>query len=271
MKKRILVFCIVLVTVSLTIAGFINFQDIDTGQLQPTLSKDSTLLSQLVSVDKKSVFTDFIYEVGPRFEPIKKGKVYAARSIEDFYDKEQMEKITSLTSVSVILIINDRQSDIREVGYTKEFTSAQLKLLQSSEYETSFIIRADYLEKNNEMGALSELVDSYTTPHHTVVPEKQAYYTDGKESLMKYLRENSKDAIATVDPNKLQPAKLYFTVTKNGTIENIHLDRTSGYPEVDKRMIDIIKKAPGIWEPAENAEGDKVNQELVVSFGLMGC
>ena len=36
-------------------------------------------------------------------------------------------------------------------------------------------------------------------------------------------------------------------------------------------MIQLIKNTPDQWVPAENEKGEKVEQELVVSFGLMGC
>ena len=127
---------------------------------------------------------------------------------------------------------------------------------------------ADLKEKNAETGVLE---DTRWTPYLTIVPEKQAEYSEGKEALMKYLKENSEDARAHIIPEKLQPAKLYFTVTKNGTIAHVRLDRSSNYPVVDKRMIDLITNLPGKWEPAENLKGEKVDQELVISFGLIGC
>jgi hypothetical protein len=145
---------------------------------------------------------------------------------------------------------------------------AQLKMLKSFDYSTNIKIRADFLEKNEISGKLEY---SYTTPHLTVVPEKQALYIDGKDALMKFLREESKTSRADVVPENLQPANLLFTVTKKGTIENVRLDRTSNYEMVDKKMIELITTAPGKWQAAENAKGEKVDQELVVSFGLMGC
>ena len=41
--------------------------------------------------------------------------------------------------------------------------------------------------------------------------------------------------------------------------------------ENDKKMIELITNLPGKWAPAENQKGEKVDQELVISFGLMGC
>jgi hypothetical protein len=73
-----------------------------------------------------------------------------------------------------------------------------------------------------------------------------------------------------VQADLLKPAKLFFTVTIKGSIKNVYLDRTSGYPDVDKTMIELISKVPSAWEPAQNTKGEKVDQELVVSFGLIG-
>ncbi|MEL7004496.1 MAG: hypothetical protein AAFN93_17445 [Bacteroidota bacterium] len=62
-----------------------------------------------------------------------------------------------------------------------------------------------------------------------------------------------------------------FTVTKNGTLENVRLTATSGYPSVDELMVELIDSLPAKRNPAENSEGEKVDQELVFFFGLMGC
>lgn len=265
MKKNILFLGVVLITLSLAAFSVINWNESETSD-----SKEVAINEQATEKMEKRIFTDFIYGVGPRFSPIKKTDIDKAKSIEAFLDKEQIKSIVSLKSVSVIYIIDDKQSDIRETGYTEELTEAQLKLLQSADYSTNFLIRAEYQQRNKETG---EIEDNYTTPHHTIVPEKQAEYEFGKDALMYYLKEFSKEAVARamVDPDKLKPAKLFFTVTKNGTIENIHLDRSSNYPSIDKYMIKLINQVPGEWKPAVNSNGENVDQELVVSFGLMGC
>lgn len=118
-----------------------------------------------------------------------------------------------------------------------------------------------------------QLEESHFPPYLAVVPEKQAAYEGGRDALMEYLKENRKEAEAraSVEIDELPPFKLLFTVTKSGTIENVKLDGTSGYLLIDNTMIELITKAPGKWEPAENSKGEKVDQELVVTFGLTGC
>ena len=67
---------------------------------------------------------------------------------------------------------------------------------------------------------------------------------------------------------KWQAVKIAFTITENGTITNVNLDRTTGYPQLDFELKQLIKNVPGKWIPAKNQEGKNVEQELVMSFGL---
>ncbi|MGK0386801.1 MAG: hypothetical protein ACI849_001420 [Patiriisocius sp.] len=268
MKKSILIFSTALVILSLMSCGKLSGNDLETYQVDPLIGKEMASNRPAIGLNKNKIFTDFIYDVGPRFGPIKKGAIDKATTIDAFFDEDETQNIVSLTSVTVIIVIDDKRSDIRETGYSSDLTTAQLKLLQSSDYNTNFLIKAEYQQLNTNN---NKLEPSSSTPHLTIVPEKQAAYLPGKDVLKEYLKTNSEGARETVDPKKLKPAKLFFTVTKNGTLEHMRLDRPSGYPHIDKKMIEFINKAPGAWIPAENIKGEKVDQELVVSFGLMGC
>lgn len=290
MKKSILVFCAVLITLSLTAFGVINWKGLKTEKTNTSEIKDIAINSTTEKKEnpnsnyegpvgpvfksdtvkvKPKVFEDFIYDVGPRFEPFKKSDIRKAKSIEDFFKWEELQSIVQLNFVEIILIENDRQTEKREIGYSNIFTEAQLKLIQSFDYNSHFNIRMEYQKKDSS----GQLEHKFNSPHLTIVPEKTATYSDGYDVLKRFLKESSREARikANVDPMKLQAAKLYFTVTKEGNIENIRLDRTSKYPLVDKKMIELISKTPGTWIPAENEKGEKMDQELVVSFGLMGC
>jgi hypothetical protein len=267
-KKNILVLCASIIILSFMAFGFVHRDSSESNKIK--IPDNLNLVSNLGASQnlENRIFSNFIYDVGPRFGPIKKGDLNNFTSFADFMEEDDAKRILSYKFVEVIIIENDRESDIRESGNSAKLTSAQLKLLQSSDYSTNLKIRADVMQKNRYTG---ELEESYWTPHLTIVPEKQAYYINGKDSLMEFLKENSKESRVNVVEDKLQPAKLFFTVTKNGTIENVSLDRSSNFPAVDKKMIELISRTLRKWLPAENAKGEKVDQVLVLSFGLMGC
>jgi len=268
MKLHLLLFCLTISVLGLTAFGVISLKDTDTPL--KTVKVPNELRTNLPANEPLGYanFTDFIYEIGPRFGPIKKSKLQQARTIADFLSPDEIASIVVLKSVNVVLFENEKQTDNLELGINPTLNEAQLQLLRSFDYSTSFVIRADFQKENQTTGMLE---NDYRSPHLTVVPERQAEYSYGKEALMAYLRENSKAIRADIDPKDLKAAKLSFLVTKEGVVEIIGIDRSSGYPEVDLKVIELISNAPGLWKPAQNAQGQKVGQQLVVSFGLMGC
>jgi hypothetical protein len=263
MKKGIIIFSAALITLSVMAFGILNRNPSETSEVTAV-----ALETPAKAIIEKNIFTDFVYDVGPRFISITKSDLDKATSISDFLDDKQMKHIVNLKTVGIIIIKNEKQTAIKHIGYSEALSKSQIALLQSFDYSTSFIIRSDYETLNKDTGALE---DGYATPHRTIVPETQAVYEKGIDALKYFLRVQSKDAIKHVETKKLQPAKLFFTVTKQGAVENIRLDTSSNYPEVDQLMIELIQNTPDSWIPAENAKGEKVDQELVVSFGLMGC
>jgi len=116
-----------------------------------------------------------------------------------------------------------------------------------------------------------ELGSTNLIPYLIVVPKTQAVYIQGNDALINYLRENSKDEVAFIQGQELRSGKIHFTVTKNGMLSNIEIKATSAYPFVDKRIVELIKKTSGDWNPALSSSGEKIDQEFVISFGSMGC
>lgn len=264
MKKTILISCSILAILSLTAFAYINKNDSSNDKLEiasneiPSKAEDA----------KKETFPDFIYGIGSRFGPIKKEDINNIKSINDFFNEEDIEKMGSIKSIEIIIVENEKRTNKKLVANSNEFTNDQIEFLKSFDYSTSFLIDTNYEQKNIETGKLEY---SAFTPHHTIVPEIQAEYIYGKEALINFFKENTKAETANVSAKKLKPAKLYFTVTEKGTIDNVHLDRSSGYPDIDNLMTNLISETPGGWIPATNSEGENIKQELTVSFGLMGC
>lgn len=268
MKKRILIFSIAVVTLSLMAFSFIHSNDLAADGLETKSSKTIASFEKISDSIYGPYYPDFFLNVGIRFTDYKKEDLDKARSIHDLLPELKTQPIVSFKSVKVVILDDKTQTDIREIGNSEDLTDAQINLLRRSNYSTNVLIRADYNKKNMETG---KLVDRYSRLFLTIVPEKQATYVDGKKALIEYLKTQSRTKTALVPENQLRPGKLFFTVTKKGTISNIKLGDTSGNIAIDNLMIDLISNAPGVWEPAENSKGEKVDQTFVFSFGRMGC
>jgi len=269
MKKNILILGIVFATFSLTAFGIINSKDPVKNQKIASNSQPVTYAGEVREDFNLSPYPDFVYNVDSRFmSTITKEELHKAKSILDFLPKEQTDPVFKYKSVSVIILNDNKPTDKKEVGYSEVFTEAQIELIKSIDYSTNFVIRADFQEMNNDV---NHLVNNYFSPHMTVVPENEAVYLNGNDALIEYLRENSKEKTTIINQRKLQSGKIFFTVTKSGDISNVKLTSTSGYPSIDLYMIELVKSIPGVWEAATNSIGQKVDQELVFSYGTMGC
>lgn len=223
------------------------------------------------SIDSEGLIANvnFLYDFGPRFEvTIKKGDLDKVKSATYFYTEEEIESIVSFKSAAIIVIENEAPSATRAYGTDPVLNTTQIELLNSFGHSTNFQIGGEFVRKNKDTG---QLEDGFSRPHVTVVPEKQVEYVDGKEALIQYLINGSKDQISKLDQNKLQPGKVHFIVTENGVISDVKFSLTCGYRNVDELMIKLIINAPGNWSLAKDLNGNPVPQELVFSFGDMSC
>lgn len=268
MKKRIIIFSIVLTTLILTAFGFNNWNNSENDLAEVSINSNVVVDTEVeVNINKKNN-SDFFFGLGTRFNSIKKEKLDNLKSFEDIIGEEHKQRIVSYKSLTVIVLEDSEKTDIREGGTSKILNPAQIKLLQSLDYSDNVLIWVNYIEKNVETGVPEDISWG---PYLTIVPETQASYIDGNESINDYIRHFSKEETAGLSRDKVKPGKIYFTVSKEGAITNVEIVTSSGFPNVDEKIKELVSKLPGTWEPAKDVNGEYVDQTLVISFGNMGC
>ncbi len=255
MKKNVIVSSAIIATLCSAAFGCMHSSN-GSGFMEMSISDSTKVVADI----------NFAYDFGPNCQlTVTKQELNEVTSMKDLYHEES---IVLYKTVAITLVENERLSSKRKTGPNEILNASQIEFLKSFEYSTSFQIGGDVVRKNKETG---ELEDGFSRPHFTVVPEHQAEYLNGKDAFLDYLKKGSKDQIADLKVKKLQPGKVFFTITENGTISDIKLLLTCGYESVDKLMVELITNATGKWKPATDAEGKIVEQELVFSFGTMGC
>ena len=212
---------------------------------------------------------EFVYEIDARFQAdVTRSDLKTMRLVTDFDERIDAEKIVEVLFTSVT-VINDDYKDVKQaIGKTNAFTQEQIELLESVPYSTDLRIRMDYMENTSYFDTPQR---NYTTPHLTIIPEKQAAYETGKSQLISYLKNNSSVEVAKAQGYAIEPGKVRFTISESGVIKDVRLISTCGHKSVDEKMLELIKHAPGKWSPAEDVNGNKVEEQLVFYFGTMGC
>lgn len=270
MFKRIIILSTALIILSLLVLGFTNANTKAIDASVPLQNNDLGFENQITEGPIDKVIPALYYGIDTRFAGVKKSDVEKATTLYDFLNDGEKQQIVQVNSVDIIIIKNNQHSNIREYGTSDQLTDAQLKLIRSMGYFNHFKIKTEFKERNVETGKLQE---GYFGPHITVVPDKQATYSGGKDALIKYLKDYSRNDMNIIEDNIIGAIKLSFKITKEGTVSEVKHDAmTTGYPSIDEKFMTLIKNLPGTWTPAENSKGEKIEQELVFTFGPAdGC
>jgi hypothetical protein len=247
MKKSSLIVCTALITFSFSFFSCGNINATEKETLEITSNEPP----------------NFKYDVDSRFiANISKEDIRKAKTIIDLIPEDAGWDNFDFKEVTIRVMPDEKNNYVK--GDSKVLSFKQIQLLKTIDYSTNFIVDTYIKSKHPSSN------DHY--PYYiTVIPEKEANYMGGKKAIINYMKEGCASTITKIEKGKLTAGKAHFTISKSGSIKNVTLESTSGYPSVDKKMLELIENMPGIWFPATNENGQKLDQELVFSFGTMGC
>ena len=268
MKKNILILGLFIGSLS-----FMAFKIIKSNNVTSCNQDLRTIKSNQPLVNDFSNFSNFIntndipYKVESRFlSTISKSDLNRAKTIIDILPKKATESIESYYYSRVSILDDHVETDRRAYADSEVLTAAQINLLNSTKDSGNIYIKSDYKIKGG-----GSLYDRDLTYFISIVPDQQAEYQEGHEALISYLKKSNEEEVKVIKKGELKGGKVRFTITSEGLVSKVGLTSTSGYPSIDKKLVKMIEEIPGNWTPASNEKGEKVDQELVFFFGVMGC
>lgn len=269
MKRNIVITSIALSTIAAVAFGYNNWMDTPQKVQEkntPSCKAPQRIKSDINGFLRQSAFENFSYAVGSRFiNHVTKEKLQKAKTISGIVPDGAADDVREFWDVRIKLL-DEKTPEAK--AKDDQLTEDQLKLIQTFDYSSNFSIEAFCMMKNHETGEYEKQCFVY---YMTVIPEKYAEYNGGNQAFIDYLKHGSKEETEGVKRKDLQPGKIRFTVLKNGTIADVELESTSGDKKVDDKMMELVNNSPNKWTPAQNMQGEKIDQVMVYSFGLIGC
>jgi TonB family protein len=103
-----------------------------------------------------------------------------------------------------------------------------------------------------------------------ITPEKMPEYTaGGEQGLMKYIAGSVKYPALSRKKNQSGLVLISFIVNENGSIQDIKVSKSSGYPLLDEEALRVVSSMPGNWKPGEiDGKPVPVQYNLPVRFSL---
>jgi TonB family protein len=209
---------------------------------------------------------DLTFEIrGKYLHAIKKEKLNEAKFISDIIPYYPAQWIMSYVSVDFLATCDGKA--MMATSKSDTLSTEQKNILNTVDLGTDIVIDIKYKNKNSVTDNIDNSLMKYSV---TLIPEIEAEYPGGYQQMTQYVKENAINKISETTSKEFQPVIVRFTVNEKGEIANAQIFKTSGDPNIDKLLLDVINEMPK-WSPAEGSKGIKVKQEFEFSVGKAGC
>ena len=219
-------------------------------------------------LDPTSFFSDQAYTVqskrGTPRRKITKTQLLEASTIKDLIPEYPDHWITDHEFTEIIVTSDHNETKTR--GKNDSLTEEQKRALQSAPIGSRIDIAVVYKSKN---AATDNLENSTMRVSTCIVPEMEAQFIGGQDSLIHYLKENALKHIAK-DIGWLEPPTIAFYIDSDGHSKDAEIVKTSGNVALDGALIEIIEGMPA-WSPAKDVNGNSVKQAFEFLIGQAGC
>ena len=269
MKGKILIAVIVTVSMGLATLNVYSQKDGDQKKYvervyEPgNFSKNFNRLSPDELADKRLTFNvRGVYKEGTT-----QSDLANALTISDLIS----EFSTKVKTFKTIIQVADAQQTNKRIanGTDENLTAEQIALIKSANLEDEVTIVVNFNATNVINGKVEERELHIRL---TVIPEIEAEYATGNDELVNYLEEYSNSILTQEMKDAFQFAYVEFVVNETGGIEDVRMNVSTEYENIDKQLMDFVERMPE-WKPAQNGQGEFVKQrfEFSISTNLNGC
>ncbi|MBP7809366.1 MAG: energy transducer TonB [Bacteroidia bacterium] len=226
------------------------------------MKKLFTLILLLVFALGYSQSTTGYYEWLVRGE-IKKEKLSAAKEMTDIipnYPKNYFGNIVNYVSVEISGTCNG--TSFTSIATNEILTTEQKTILSTADFGTDLTlkIKFSYKDSSNDVYGTGGRIKELTPLAITVMPDTEAQYPGGDNSVINYLKETvMKQSTDTSAVKKMMNAIVNFTIDEEGKIIDAKILRSSSDSKIDELLLQATNNMQK-WIPAQNANGIKVKQ-----------
>lgn len=219
---------------------------------------------------------DFSYG---RLSNISQEKLITATFFNDVIPNYPAYYSTIIDFVSVEICVTSSGKTLKAASTSEKLTTAQKTILNAADFGTEVVIQTKFKYKdpsNDNLGSGDKIKNMNFSV--MVLPEIQAEFPGGYDTMTTYLKENVIKKFSEVtkfdkdQPINMPRVNLAFTVNEDGRITDARIIKPSNDLRMDNLLLDAVNKMPN-WKPAENANGTKVKQEIKLGIPYLrrGC
>ena len=196
------------------------------------------------------------------FISIQENNLAEINTLTDLDKRYPTSWVKKYISVEISAYINGTKT--RASGTSDVLNQAQKELIRLADRSRDIDVIVTYIPNNSLKNNPAKQYDFKVS----IMPDKNAIYSEGEEQLIQYLQKNSIANIEAGSFTGYDLTAIKFTITEQGNITDIQVAIPSKDTEIDEMLVAAISKMP-IWTPAAFSNGLKVKQNFVLTIGNM--
>ena len=231
------------------------------------MKKNQILLIVLLSIGcafNSFAQNDLKFEINKvlPFISIQENKLDKINTLTDLDKRYPTSWVREYISVEISAYKNGTQT--KASGISDVLNQEQKELIRLADRSSDIAVSVMYLPENSLKNNTVKQYDFKVT----IMPDKNAIYSEGAEQLIQYLQKNSIVNIEAGSFTGYDLTAIKFTITEQGHITDIQVAMPSKDTKIDEMLVAAISKMPS-WKPAEFSNGLKVKQNFVLTIGNM--
>jgi hypothetical protein len=231
------------------------------------MKKNQILLIVLLSIGcafNSFAQNDLKFEINKvlPFISIQENKLDKINTLTDLDKRYPTSWVREYISVEISAYKNGTQT--KASGSSDVLNPAQKELIRTADRNSDIAVNVTYIPENSLKNNPAKQYDFKVT----IMPDKNAMYSEGAEQLLQYLQKNSIANIEAGSFTGYDLTAIKFTITEQGHIADIQVAMPSKETKIDEMLVAAISKMPN-WKPAAFSNGLKVKQNFVLTIGNM--
>ena len=231
------------------------------------MKKNQILLLVLLSIGcafNSFAQNDLNFEINKvlPFISIQENKLDKINTLTDLDKRYPTSWVREYISVEISAYKNGTQTTAS--GISDVLTQEQKELIRLADRSSDIAVSVMYLPKNSLKNNTVKQYDFNVT----VMPDKNAIYSEGAAQLIQYLQKNCIVNIEAGSFTGYDMTAINFTINEQGRVTDIQVSMPSKDTKIDEMLVAAISKMPS-WKPAEFSNGFKVKQNFVLTIGNM--
>jgi len=197
---------------------------------------------------------------------VTQAELQEANTLQEIHHRYEGKSVRTYIDTEISYTKNGFTTSAKGINNT--LTAAQKELIQHAQVDGKLVVSVNYMPENTLSSNTPKNMDLFLE----VIPHKLAQYEEGKDSFYNFIEENVVAKLDSTDRKTLQIAVLDFTVSKEGKVENVILEESTGNLEIDAMLQKSLCEMSS-WNPAETIDGQAVahSMRFYISNSLSNC